>query len=84
MGWVQQTIGVSTSVQATWSAELFVVTGNTYATAVNTLPSYSTANAIWNGNLTASLINAAIPTGISSTAPALYAYNGPSSCANVS
>src|SRR5664280_3835918 len=29
MGWVQQTVG-SGSVQATWSAQLFVVTGNMY------------------------------------------------------
>jgi prepilin-type N-terminal cleavage/methylation domain-containing protein len=83
MGWVEQTIGTG-SVQATWSAQVFVVTGNTYATAVNTLPSYTTANASLNGNLTASLINAAIPTGASTTAPALYAYTGPGSCVNVS
>jgi general secretion pathway protein G len=85
MGWVEQTPYVAaTTTQATWSAELFVVTGNTYATAVNTLPSYTTANSTLNGSLTPSLINIASPVGASNTVPALYPYTGPGSCVNVS
>jgi general secretion pathway protein G len=84
LGWVEQTTGTA-SVQATWSAQLFIVTGNTYVAVANGTPTYTTANSTWNGSLTASLINAATPIGITtSTAPALYAYTGPGSCVNVS
>src|SRR5665213_457827 len=82
MGWVEQTTG-SASVQATWSAELFVVTGNQYAAAVGG-PTYTTANSTLNGNLTPSLINAATPIGASATVPGLGLYTGPGSCVNVS
>ncbi len=82
LAWVQQTVATAT-VQATWSAQLFVVTGDTYVTASGTYAASSL-----NGNLTASIINNANPIGNTTTsgsqAPGLYAYSGPSSCTGVS
>jgi prepilin-type N-terminal cleavage/methylation domain-containing protein len=75
---------------ATWSAELYIVTGNGYLIGSTTTPTpatYTTAitnSAGGNGNLTQALVNAALPTGASNTIPALYAYAGPGSCVNVS
>jgi hypothetical protein len=75
---------------ATWSAELYIVTGNAYAAGVVATPTpatYTTAvsnSTGGNGNLTQALINAAVPTGSTNLIPALYAYAGPGACVNVS
>jgi prepilin-type N-terminal cleavage/methylation domain-containing protein len=74
---------------ATWSAQLYVVTGNAYAAGVPATPTavtYTTATTGGSdyGNLTQAVINAALPTGTTAAIPALYAYAGPNSCVNVS
>jgi general secretion pathway protein G len=79
-----------TSGAATWSAELYVVTGNAYVAgnpATPTPATYTTATSGTtggNGNLTQAIINAATPIGPSATVPALYSYAGPGACVNVS
>jgi general secretion pathway protein G len=89
--WTQTTLAVAAgtspvtaAVPATWSAQLYVVTGDTYATGPVYTPS------VVNGNLSQAIINAAIPTG-NTPAPttgtpivALLSYAGPTSCAGVS
>jgi general secretion pathway protein G len=82
MGWVQQTVATAT-VQATWSAQLFVVTGDYYGTTTSNGATYTTSSSL-NGSLTASLINNASPMGNVVTQPAIFAYTGPASCTNVS
>ena len=80
LGWVLQTPYVaSPATQATWSAELLVVTGDGYAVG----PVY--APGVLNGSLTASIINSATPVGLGTAAsvPAVYPYAGPTSCAGV-
>jgi general secretion pathway protein G len=75
---------------ATWSAQLYIVTGNTYAagsTSVPTAATYSTGlsgTTGGNGNLTAAIVLLATPIGPSLAVPALYSYAGPGSCVNVS
>jgi prepilin-type N-terminal cleavage/methylation domain-containing protein len=75
---------------ATWSAELYIVTGNAYAAGVVATPTPATyttgvSNSVGgNGNLTQALINVATPLGATNLIPALYAYAGPGACVNVS
>jgi general secretion pathway protein G len=86
--WVQTSVGAAGS-PATWSAQLYVVTGNFYLAgavgppatpATYTIPAADTDN----GNLTAALISAAVPTGAANGTPGLLAYAGPTSCSGVS
>ena len=80
LGWVLTSPGVASPATApTWSAQLFVVTGDGYASG----PAYAAGPL--NGALSASIINSATPvgTGLTTTVPALYPYTGPSSCAGV-
>jgi|GEM_PF-689620 len=73
---------------ATWSAELYVVTGNAYAAGTAPAPAtYTTATSGatgGNGNLTQAIINVATPLGTTNLIPALYSYAGPGACVNVS
>ena len=77
LAWTQ-TAPATTTVQATWSAELYIVTGSTYASG----PVYNTSAA--NGNLSQSVIDNAEPLGGTITQPAMYPYTGPSVCSVVS
>ena len=80
LGWVLTSPGIASPATApTWSAQLFVVTGDGYASG----PAYAAGPL--NGALSASIINSATPvgTGLTTTVPALYPYTGPSSCAGV-
>jgi general secretion pathway protein G len=76
---------------ATWSAQLYIVSGNAYAAGSTvatpqTPATYTTATSTTSdyGNLTQAIVNVATPLGASAAIPALYGYTGPSACANVS
>ena len=74
----------------TWSVQLYIVTGNSYA--VGPPITYTTANSALNGSLTTAEVQDATTVGTGAlngftpniNAPALYPYVGPSSCVNVS
>jgi prepilin-type N-terminal cleavage/methylation domain-containing protein len=93
--WTQTSVGAA-GAPATWSANLYVVTGDTYVAGTASpvvAASYSSSSSLSdNGNLTQAVINAAVPNGsgaLNSATPqvaveALYSYAGPTACAGVS
>jgi len=89
LAWTQTSVGTAT-VQANWSAQLYIVTGDTYAAgATGTTTAVYTATSTLNGNLSQSVIDNATPLGgipLSATTPivGLYPYSGPNVCTVVS
>jgi general secretion pathway protein G len=84
LGWVQTGVATATPlVQATWTAQLFIVTGDTYASG----PVYTATSSV-NGNLTQTIIDSATPIGANGTTSpytvGLYPYSGPGVCSVVS
>jgi prepilin-type N-terminal cleavage/methylation domain-containing protein len=88
LAWTQTAKAVSGGAQATWSAQLYVVTGSTYTAGSGTTAATYTTGSI-DGNLNQTRINTAVPTGNTLTPAAtaivgLYAYSGPGVCTVVS